>query len=67
MRAAKVGTFASAFWFEMEAILASCGFDQKGPYRRREGLKYRHIPAPSLLVLRLFASNLERAIYEFTA
>jgi len=39
----------------MEAILTSCGFDQKGPSRRRERWKYRHIPAPSLLALGLFA------------
>jgi len=59
-------TFASAFRFEMEAILTSCGFDQKGPARRRERWKYRHIPTPSLLALGLFASNLECAAYGFT-
>ncbi|MPS67653.1 MAG: hypothetical protein E2586_04055 [Novosphingobium sp.] len=42
------------------------GFDQNGPSLRREVLKYRHIPSPSLLALSHFASNLDGAVYEFT-
>jgi hypothetical protein len=43
------------------------GFDQNGPSRRQEALKYRHIAAPSFLALSHFASNLDGAIHEFTA
>jgi hypothetical protein len=38
------------------------GFDQNGPLPRHEGLKDHGIPAPSLLALGHFASNLEGAI-----
>ena len=38
------------------------GFDQNGPLQRRIGLKYRHIPAPLLLALGHFASNLDGVI-----
>jgi hypothetical protein len=38
------------------------GFDQNGPELRRIVLKYRHIPAPILLALSRFASNLDGAI-----
>jgi hypothetical protein len=41
------------------------GFDQNGPLLRRKGLRYRHIPAPSLLALSRFGSNLERDLIEF--
>jgi hypothetical protein len=43
------------------------GFDQNGTSLRQEALKYRHIPASSLLALSHFASNLDGAVYEFTA
>jgi hypothetical protein len=43
------------------------GFDQNGTSLRQEALKYRHIPAPSFLALSHFASNLDGAVYEFTA
>lgn len=43
------------------------GFDQNGPLLRQNVLKDRHIPAPFFLALSHFASNLNRAIYEFTA
>jgi hypothetical protein len=56
-----------AAWFEMEVISTSCGFDQNGPSLRRAVLKYRHIPAPALLALSRFASNLDGVAYEFTA
>jgi hypothetical protein len=41
------------------------GFDQNGPLLRREVWKYRHIPAPSLLALSHFASNLDGAAIEY--
>jgi hypothetical protein len=56
-----------ARWFEMEANLASGGFDQNGHLRRQESLRYRHIPALSFLAPGHFAANLDGAIHEFTA
>ena len=38
------------------------GFGKNGPELRLEGLKYRHIPAPSFLALSHFYSNLDRPI-----
>ena len=43
------------------------GFGQNGPLLRRKDWKYRHIPAPFLLALSHFDSNLDGVIYEFTA
>ena len=43
------------------------GFDQNGPLPRQAPLKYRHIPALAFLALGHFASNLDGAVYEFTA
>jgi hypothetical protein len=51
----------------MEVIQASFGFDQNDTSLRREGLKYRHITAPTLLALSRFASNLGGVVYGFTA
>ena len=50
---------ARAFRLEIEAILASFGFDPFRPLLRWQGLKYRHIPAPCRLALNEMASNLE--------
>ena len=52
---------ARAFRFEIEAILASFGFDPFCPLLRWQVLKYRHIPAPCRLALNKIASNLEGA------
>jgi hypothetical protein len=52
---------ARAFCFEIEAILASFGFDPFGPCRCQKALRYIHIPAASFLALSQMASNLERA------
>ncbi|WP_305702621.1 hypothetical protein [Novosphingobium sp.] len=43
------------------------GFAQNGPFPRQEIMKYRHIPALSFLALSHFGSNLDVAVYEFTA
>jgi hypothetical protein len=48
-------------------LVAPKGFSQNGPLLRRKGLRYRHIPAPSLLALSHSALNLDGAVYEFTA
>ncbi|WP_374281605.1 hypothetical protein, partial [Novosphingobium sp.] len=39
------------------------GFGQNGLSQRREVLKYRHIPVPSLLATGHFDSNLEGAVH----
>jgi hypothetical protein len=51
---------ASGFCFEIEAILASFGFDPFCPLPRWQALKYRHIPAACRLALNKMVSNLER-------
>jgi hypothetical protein len=58
---------ASAFCFEIEAILTSFGFDRFRPWLRWRPLRYRHIPAVRRLALNEIASNLSDNIYEFTA
>jgi hypothetical protein len=47
-----------AFCFEIEAILASFGFDRFRPWRRWPPLRYRHITAVRRLALNEIASNL---------
>ncbi|WP_156427384.1 hypothetical protein [Novosphingobium sp. Fuku2-ISO-50] len=68
MRAAKAGCLCKRISVRDGSHFAvPSGFDPKGPSQRRSGLKYRHIPAPSLLALGLLASNLDGVVYEFTA
>ncbi len=49
---------ARAFCFEIEAILASFGFDRFRPLRRWRTLRYVYIPAVRRLALNESASNL---------
>ena len=56
---------ARAFRFEIEAILASFGFDPFCPLLRWQARKYRHIPVACGLALSKMASNLERAFNRF--
>ncbi|MVZ96852.1 hypothetical protein EUU23_03925 [Sphingorhabdus sp. IMCC26285] len=58
---------ASVFWFEIEAIMTSEGFDPFCPSLRQKALRYIHIPAASFLALNKIASNLDDNIYGFTA
>jgi hypothetical protein len=58
---------ASVFWFEIEANLASEGFDPFCPGLRQKALRYIYIPATSFLALCKMASNLDDDIYELTA
>ena len=54
--------FPRAIGFEREAIWTSRkDLKQNGPTLRRKAWKYRHIPAPFLLALSHFASNLNGA------
>jgi hypothetical protein len=50
---------ACAFCSEIEAILASFGFDRFRPWLRWRPLRYRHISAARRLALNEIASNLE--------
>ena len=50
---------ASAFCFEIEAILMSFGFERFRPWRRWRSLRYRHISAARRLTLNEIASNLD--------
>jgi hypothetical protein len=52
---------ARVFCFEIEAILASSGFDRFRPLRRWRTLRYLHIPAARRLALNESASNLDAA------
>jgi hypothetical protein len=52
---------ASVFWFEIEAILTSEGFDPFCPWPRQKALRYIYIPAASFLALCKMASNLASA------
>ena len=58
---------ARPFRFEIEAILASFGFDRLPPLLRWHALRYRHIPAARRLALKAIASNLSLAKCGFTA
>ncbi|WP_430445359.1 hypothetical protein [Sphingorhabdus contaminans] len=49
---------ASVFWFEIEAILTSEGFDPFCPWLRHKALRYIYIPAASFLTMSKMASNL---------
>ena len=49
---------ASVFWFEIEAILTSEGFDPFCSWLRQKALRYIYIPAASFLALSKMASNL---------
>ena len=56
---------ARVFRFEIEAILASCGFDPFCPLLRWQSLQYRHIAAACRLALNKMASNLESIFHGF--
>ena len=53
---------ASAIRFEIEAILASEGFEPFCPWLRQKALRYVYIPAASFLALSKMASNLASAL-----
>jgi hypothetical protein len=50
---------AREFCFEIEAILASLGFDPFCPLLRWQASEYRHIPVACRLALNKMASNLD--------
>ena len=58
---------ASVFWFEIEAILTSEGFDPFCSWLRQKALRYIYIPAASFLALSKMASNLVDNNSGFTA
>ena len=58
---------ARAFRFEIEAILASFGFDPFCPLLRWQARKYLHIPVACRLALSKMASNLSVFVHEFPA
>jgi len=60
--AGKAGCLSKSNWVREGSHLdVPQGFDQNGPTLRRKAWKYRHIPAPFLLALNHFASNLNGA------